>query len=615
MIRPDIPIMNSNVTESNRNEYLCQIKAAEVRRVWLALDRRTLFSDREEDLQRLWENLRFFEENGFETGVWMQAFGFGDPLPYTECGWTRLRSATGVVKEVDALCPEDPEFVAAYLAWVRDIARLSPKLIMLDDDLCLSVRPGIGCFCDRHMKLLEKEVGEIRDIPRMFTGGRNKYRDAWYKVMGNTLRGFCEKVRAAVDGIDPDIRVGFCAGYTSWDIEGCDPIELSRILAGKTEPFFRFTAAPYWTAPKCDRFHGQKLADVIENARNQIAWSKDSGIEVFAEGDSYPRPCYNCPAMLVENFDIVMHACGVRSLKYLFDYSSSPQYEKQYLKIHCRNLPLYERIEAAFRGATPSGVRVYRPMHRIQDALLPTEFIGEKAVMRTYFSSAVAMLTCHAIPVCYDGESDYAAVFGDDALYFENVHQKVVLDMTAAMLLKERGIDVGIECVTDAPLPQFELFENERVPLRQIGAGVSFRNPTLKAGATVHSRFDTQAIASFEYQNFLVLNFDARSVNETNALVCSYERGKQLQRFFGNPFPSILGFSEVYSVCATRDTKQIAIFQNLSIDPIFDFDIVLPARCKAFQLYGAQGTAEGNKIRIGSEFSPQATILLEVEYE
>ena len=616
MIRLDVPLMQSTLDEATRPVYLKQVKDAGAERVWIAMNRKTLFGDRTEYLKQLGESLRFFEDNGVECGVWMQAFGFGDPLSYDECGWTRLRSLTGVSKEVDALCPEDPDFSAAYMTLVRDVARLSPRLIMLDDDLCLSVRPGIGCFCDRHLRLLETEIGEaVQDLPRIFTGGRNRYRDAWHKVMGDTLRRFCRKVRDTVDEIDPTIRVGFCAGYTSWDIEGTDPIELSRILAGDTAPFFRLTSAPYWVAPRTDRFHGQRLSAVIENARNQIAWAKDTGIEIFAEADSYPRPAYHCPAMLIENFDIAMHASGVKSLKYMLDYYASPQYEEQYLKIHRRNFPLYDKIEAAFNEKTPCGVRVYRPAHRITDAILPSTLVSEKAVMRTYFSSAAAMLACHAIPVAYDGEGDCAMIFGDDALYYTGNPKKVVLDVTAALILKQRGLDVGIESTSPALAPAFELFQNETVRLDRVDPHAAFMDLTLKSGATVQSRFDTGAVASFTYKNLLVLNFDATAVNESTPLYCAYTRGKQLQEFFGYPFPAIVGYADLYSLCAAKDKQQVTLFQNHSIDPVFDFDILLPRPCKSFSLLGAEGTLDGCRIRVTSDFLPQATILMEIEYE
>lgn len=615
MIRPDVPIMNSSVGPNNRCEYLKLLNEAKARRVWIAFDRPTLFKDRTDDLKRLGENLRFFEENGLEVGVWVQAFGFGDDLPNDSrnCHWTRIRSVTGSVKNGDAFCPEDPDFVSAYTDWITDIARLSPKFIMLDDDLCLSVRPGIGCFCDKHINLLQNEVGELPKLTDIFTGGKNKYRDAWYKVMGNTLKSFCRKVRCAVDGVDPFIRIGICAGYTSWDIEGCDPIELSRILAGSTEPFFRLTSAPYWVAPKRNRFYGQRLSAVIENARNQIAWCKDSGVEFFAEADSYPRPAYNCPAMIVENFDIAMHASSVRSLKYLFDYVSSASYEKQYLNIHCYNLPLYDRIENAFQDSTPCGVKVYRPPHRILDAVLPTEFIGEKSVMRTYFSEAAAMLACHAIPVCYGEDSDFAAVFGNDAQYFENVHQKVLLDISAALFLKEKGIDVGIDSVKDAKIPRFELFDGEKIPLSQIYPNAKFKDLTLKDGAVIRSVFDTQAVACFEYKNFMILSFDALFVNESSELFCSYERGKQLWEFFGNPYPSVIGYSEIYSICAAKNNKLVSLFQNHSMDPIYGLEITLPKGYTSFKLYGVGAEISGNKISLTDGFLPQSTLLLEVE--
>ena len=612
MLCPDVPLLNSNLNESSRKQFLEQAQRANASRVWIALDRGSLFN-REDHLERLEENLHFFEDHGMETGVWIQAFGFGEPLSYEQCNWTRLKSATGVTREVDAFCPEDPNFTHAYLSWVRDIAKLSPALIMLDDDLCLSVRPGIGCFCDRHMELLQKEVGNINDPTALFVGSRNKYREAWFRVMGNTMRSFCQKVRQAVNEIDPSIRVGLCAGYTSWDIEGTDPIELSQILAGQTRPFFRLTGAPYWIAT--NRIPGQRLSAIIENARNQTAWCKDTNIDFFAEADSYPRPCYHTSAMLIENFDIAMHACGVKSLKYLFDYYSSPSYETQYLKIHERNLPLYEKIEKAFEGSTPCGIKVFRPPHRIKDAILPTPFVGEKPIMRAYFSKAAALLSCHAIPVSYERENDCAVAFGDDALYLDASAKKIVLDRSAALLLKEQGIDVGFELGKRANTPTFELFENEKVLLRSIDPSAPFFDLTLRDGATVKSRFDTGSVASFEYQNFLILNFDAFFVSEDSALYCSYARGNQLQQFFGFPYPAVCSYANLYSICAAQENKHVVLLQNHSMDPVFDFDITLPKPCHSFTLTGAEGILCDNRIHITTDFLPQATLLLEVEYE
>ena len=615
MILPSVPLMNSNVTRENRERLLEQIQSSRAHRVWIAFDRRTLFSDRAEELALLGENLRFFEAAGLEVGVWIQAFGFGEPLSYEKCSWTRIRSVTGVSREIDAFCPEDGDFLAAYLSWVEDIARLAPSMIMLDDDLCLSVRPGIGCFCPRHVELLRKRAQLPKDLREIFTGGKNSARDAWFATVGDSLRRFCRRVRETVDGVDPRIRVGLCAGYTSWDIEGTDPPELSRILAGRTKPFFRLTSAPYWVAPKVNRFPGMTLGDVIENARNQLEWCRDSDVEIFAEADTYPRPCYNVPAAPIEQFDLAMHASGVESLKYLFDYFSSPDYEQQYLRMHRRNLRFYEEIEEAFADTVPCGVRLYRPMHRICDAPLPSDFMGEKPLMRRYFSSAAALLSDHGIPSVYEGESSCAVMFGDDVYYGSWEGKRTVLDLSAARLLIERGVDVGMEEIGSAPVPAFELFEGERVRLDRFCADASFSRIILKEGAVVRSRYDTGEVASFEYGDLLVLCFDGYEVNRASSLFCSYERGRQLQSFFGRPYPAIMGAAGIYAICAEGDKRQTVLFQNHSDDPLFDFDILLPKRCASFRLVGAEGICHGDRIHVTDDLTAHGTVLLELYYE
>lgn len=613
MLCPDIPMLNSNVNKDNRVQILDILKNAKVKRLWLALDRHTLFN-RGDDLLKLGDNLRFFEQNGIETGVWMQAFGFGGPLPKGEKrSWTRIKSLSGVQNDMDVFCPEDENFILAYCDWIKDVAKTGTRLIMLDDDLCMSVRPGIGCFCDKHIKLLEQKVGKIPSLEQIFTGGPNKYRDAYLEVMGNSMRTFCKKVRAAVDSVDDTIRVGLCAGYTSWDIEGTDPIEMSKILAGNTKPFFRMTGAPYWVAPQKQRFKNQRLSAVIENARNQISWSKPTDIEHFAEADSYPRPCYHCSASLIENFDIAMQVSGARSLKYILDYYSSPDYEKQYYKIHIRNFPLYEQIEKTFKNSTPCGVRLYRPYRRIKDLTFPEKFIGEKSIMtKSYFSAAASMLSALGIPTCYDGKSDFAAVFGDDALYFENKHRKVILDLPAALILQKQGLDVGIKNISETEAPFIENLKNERVPIFNTEADAKFYNLELKETAKIKSRFDTGAVASFVYDKFLVLNFDALYVGEGSTLICSYARAKQITDFIENTFPVIQGYADIYSICHKTETGYALLFQNHSSDPLFDFYITSPKPCKEISLYMCEGEICGNKIHITTEFAPSATMLVEI---
>jgi hypothetical protein len=249
-------------------------------------------------------------------------------------------------------------------------------MLMLDDDLCLSVRPGIGCFCDKHIALLEAALGESlagADLLRLFfSGGENRYRNAWLQVMGDTLRRFAGRVRQAADEIKPDLRIGFCAGYTSWDIEGVDAAELTCILAGDTKPFLRFTGAPYWAARSVDRFQGLPIAAIVEETRAQEYFCRDSGIEVFFEADSYPRPRYAVPSSLLECFSLACHASGgIGELAYLFDYYASSVYETGYFKHRLYNQSLYTFIDRHFANKSCHGVRVYHEMRKVENAELP----------------------------------------------------------------------------------------------------------------------------------------------------------------------------------------------------------------------------------------------------
>ena len=247
------PVMFSNLDAENRSDYLKTAREAGAFRIFIAVGRDALYyEDPDTVFPVLAEHIRWFRENGMETGVWINSYGFGVPLtPLGEKltqGMTRIRSALGE-ERVDAFCPEDPRYTALFCDQLRRIAETDPDLIMLDDDLCLSVRPGLGCFCEHHMKKLEEKTGKKLNFSSLmqdfFVGGKNPLREAFLEIMAETNRTFCTAVRNAVDEVNARIRVGFCAGYTSWDIEGATAAELTHILAGNTKPFLRFTGAPY----------------------------------------------------------------------------------------------------------------------------------------------------------------------------------------------------------------------------------------------------------------------------------------------------------------------------------------------------------------------------------
>ena len=621
---PDVPIALGTLNEQTKFTFLEMLRNAQAKRVWICCVDTFMNNDRVR-LEDCAEYVRFFRENGLECGIWIRSLGFGTPLPANapKAPWTRLTSVTGKAPEVDAFCPEDPGFVESYLEYVKKIAAGGPQLIQLDDEHCLSVRPGIGCFCQRHRKLMAERLGEeieLDGLPEnIFTGGRNKYRDAWLDVSRETHLRFTTKVREAIHSVDPAIRVGFCAGYTSWDVEGIDALSLTKNLAGDTAPFLRFTGAPYWCNTVKGRFPGQKLNTVIECAREQAAWSRDSGVEVFGEADSYPRPTYQSHANLIECFDIAMQAEGVKSLKYLFDYYSGPEYEQKYYKLHLRDIPLYQHIVKTFDGLQDAGVRLYRSFDRVRYADFGSEFPGEKPVMRTFFSAASAMLTQLCIPVCYTGKAKVGAAFGEDVLDIpeDQFPEKLILDLPAAKLLTEKGVDLGISEITPCAGSGREVYlqpDGTKAPISISNSGLALMGPMhcgfydvkLSASAEVLSEFvyhDGNRPSSFRYcsgnTEFFILLFDAAALGQSSSAECSYYRQAQLMDFIGNAYPAVKGEAGVYALCKQRaDGKKMAVLlENLSYDTLFDFAIELDGSWDAVSLYGGEGILSEDKKR------------------
>jgi hypothetical protein len=99
--------------------------------------------------------------------------------------------------------------------------------------------------------------------------------------MGDSLRDFARKMRESADKVDPSIRMGFCSGYTSWDLEGADAIELTKIFAGDNKPFLRYTGAPYWV-PQV-RFKGQSLQTIVERIVQEINRAYESENFIYNE--------------------------------------------------------------------------------------------------------------------------------------------------------------------------------------------------------------------------------------------------------------------------------------------------------------------------------------------
>lgn len=611
------PLMNEAVTEKTRPAYLKWLERLEVKHVFLACGQDAMYTRGEERsalLKSLRENIEYFHQNGYTVGVWLRSYGFGTPFTEKQMeivkNYVPLRSVIGN-EWADAICPENEYFATDYADFARDVATVSPDMIMMDDDFCVSVRPGLGCFCGKHRAIFNELVGENiaeKDLPKLlFTGGKNKYRSAWLQMVGDSHRKFARRVRAAIDSVDPAMRAGFCAGFTSWDIEGVDAIELTKILAGNTTPFLRFTGAPYWATRGINRFQGQPLCAVIEDARVQEKWCRESGVEVFCESDTYPRPRAWTSSSMMECFALPLWASGgMGELGYFFDYVSTPDYETGYYKHRIANKPLYDFVKRHMADKPAYGVRVYNEMRKFENVDFPEEFAGEDFIMSTYFNRGSEFLAAQGIPTTYDENAACAIAFGEDARYVEKMPPKMILDIRAAKILTERGVDVGLVSA-EAAAAGVELFPDERLNLSLCGNspfGSAFYRATLKDGARVESEFgcgEDRFPASYRYTangtEYLVFTFDAWTSTHFSAALLSYKRQRQLVDFIGDV--AILPQNPGVYQLAKRDGEETALlFVNICEDSILDGVIELDRSYTEMELCGATGVLEGDKIRL-----------------
>ena len=592
MYKISVPIMNSTVKRSNRDRLLNEIKRFGAERIFLSLETyKTDDIERAEVLSELRDNCDFFKSHGFEVGAWIWTFWIKNNTRFRN-----MRSIKGT--EISSfMCPTDESFVEFAADYIGDIAKCGVSVIMFDDDFrygFLSDSPA--CLCDRHIEIINGITGvqSTREELEKYitTGKKNQFRDAYLKANGDAFRNFARAVRDAVDKVDSGIRIGPCACMTAWDIDGTDTYELAKILAGNTKPFARLIGAPYWAVKKS---WGNNLQDVIELERMESAWTRQGEIEIFAEGDAYPRPRINCPASYVEGFDTAIRASGCTDgiLKYGLDYTSSADYETGYARFHERNVLLYNEIDKSFGGKSGCGVRVYESMKKISDMETPTKINSSVDIQSIFFSQSARTLACNSIPTVYEGSGVCGIVFDENARHLPDsaVEKGLILDIAAAEILSSKGIDVGLESINGilsdtsgsivAGMEEHFLNNDNYISVM----GVCSYDITVNKNAEILSDIKTEGgniPLSYRYENadkkrFLVLNCNSRQ--NTSAMLKHYARGRQIAEnipwLSGEKLPAyVYGNPSLYVQCKQGENAMAVglwnFFADIAIDPVVE---------------------------------------------
>ena len=618
-----VPLMNLGFQRQGKEQLIERLHAVGAERVFLALGEGCLLSPmREQELAALKENCAFLKAEGFEVGAWLWTF-----LLHEDRGYTRMEAPDGKVSKM-TVCPADAAYTEAMGGFLEEIARCGVDLIQFDDDFRYGFQEmGFGCACPLHRKRIEALLGravtpeELKD--HLYAGGQSDLRDAFIKANGEALEAFAAAMRAHVDRADPAVRLGFCSCIASWDLDGTTPDRLSRIMAGNTRPFYRLIGAPYWAAMKA---WGNRLCDVIEIERSECARREDAAIEIYSEGDTFPRPRYKTPAAYLEAFDTALRAAGCTDgiLKYMLDYSANADYETGYAEAALRNADAYEAIDRIFGGLPCAGVRCYDKPDKYRTFSIPDRIAGTEQSQHLAFSATSRFMAANSIPTVYEGPGVIGAAFGDDVLCVpeEALSGGLILDVSAARRLAERGVDVGVavfgasfqaDAETDAAT-------GCRVAIPGAANAVEL---TLRPEADVLSCFEkkdgTKLPLSYEYENaagqrFLV--YAMEGYFDPQDWFRQYGRGPRIEAFArrcGKRLPAFCpGHPELY-VLAKSDGKRLAVgLWNNFPDAVYAPTVKLDRAYTVTETFRCRAELQGDTV-ILSDLPPFSFAFLSLE--
>lgn len=587
MYKISVPVSNANVIRAGREKVLHELRRFDAQRVFISLScYETDPEKKKEALEQLAANAAFFKSHGFEVGAWIWTFWI-----QAESTFRDMRTIKG--KDIAGhKCPTDEGFVRFACDYIADIAKSGVDLIMFDDDFRYGFQAdAAACLCDGHIERINRLTGEnsTREELEKYitTGAKNKYRDAFLQVNGDAFRDFAKEVRKAVNTVDSSMRVGFCACMSSWDLDGTTADEIARLLAGDTKPFVRLIGAPYWGAMNA---WGNQLQDVIELERMESVWTRKGDVEIFSEGDAYPRPRCCTPASYVEGFDTALRAAGCTDgiLKYGLDYGSNADYETGYAVFHERNRELYNQLDTYFVPKQSVGVRVYESMNKIADAVTPTAVNDSIDVENIFFSKAARTLAYNAIPTVYEGMGVCGIVFDENArgLPLTALENGLILDIAAAEILMQRGIDVGLEKIrgnAKAVSEEHFLCDDNYIAAN----GAICYDLALKDNAEILSDAESEngkIPVSYRYENadgnrFLVLNINTR--NGSDKILKHYARARQyatqIAWLSGQKLPAYCYGNPALYMQAKEKDGALAVglwnfFADIAVDPVVELD-------------------------------------------
>lgn len=618
MYKISVPLMNSTINEKNREKYLQLCKKAGASRIFLAIEENCVPAT-------LKDNISFFKEYGFEVGVWTSTVGHGFQLAHTEVDGYKFKEIVDIEgsKRPNANCPLDENFREFTARLIADIAKLNPDIVMLDDDFRLSQHgEHLCCACDLHIDRISKILGERvtrEEIkPFILSGKPNKYRDAWLKAQNESLIEFAKQIRAEVDKESSDVILCNCTAFCIWNVDGIDVPEIARTLGGKNKKILRLTGAPYWATGVRREY---PLITVFEIARMLAFFVQNEGFELMSEGDAYPRPRYTCPASYLEMYDAATRISGDYDgiLKYMFDYVAGPDFETGYLQAHQKNQTFYNQLEKLFPNGANSGVKIIARPHTMKNAnldLSPPRIYSPVPLDGTMFGQC-------GIPTIYKGRGICNSVFGENARDFDlnELANGTIIDGVSAMILHERGIDIGLKSVEKFVDKNIQFLATKNAEHKSLitDGEVKMLNAVIKEGAepVLFASYGNETVPfAYKYENadcekFLVFLFEAACIyNYSKSIaVTGLTKNYATQEVLIDTIPWLGGKNipvyceknpELYLMCEQDENSMSVALFNCFADEVLNPIITLDKEYSNIECLNCEAKLEENKVILKS---------------
>ncbi|WP_334352543.1 hypothetical protein [Companilactobacillus sp. HBUAS56257] len=146
-------------------------------------------------------------------------------------------------KSLSMACPGNVSW-AEYISDVYAIwASIHPNELWLEDDFrhYKNAPFKLGCFCEKHMQQynehLQTALSREEFVAKMFTGGKNKYRDTYLKVAREEIFKVAELIEQKVHQVSPTTTLGLMSSWPEVHaLEGRDWQTLLDRLSGENTP-------------------------------------------------------------------------------------------------------------------------------------------------------------------------------------------------------------------------------------------------------------------------------------------------------------------------------------------------------------------------------------------